>query len=159
MGDDIRVTEHLIMDKPATYWAFDPGETTGFAFFDEAGNVIRAGQIYGFDSLVGFLAMHDSSKLEAIVCEDFIILAKKARHFAGNKMEVIQAKGAIRAHAFSHKIKFVLQKSDIKPMAEKLTGIKPKGKHSDTHWVDAVNHGKYYLIKIGVAKGSLDARM
>ncbi len=150
------ITENVLREGAATYWAFDPGETTGYATFNEEGELMAAGQIYGFDSLVEWLAVTPSDRLKAVICEDFIILRKKAAVFAGNKMEVIQAKGAIRAHTSSKKVKFILQRSDIKPIAERLTGVRPKGKHSENHWVDALNHGKYYLIKQGICKGNLD---
>jgi hypothetical protein len=49
-----------------------------------------------------------------------------------------------------------MQGSDIKPMAEKFTQVKPPSDHAESHKIDAFNHGAYYLINKGIRKTALE---
>ena len=132
------------------YLAFDPGETTGVCEFWENGNMANKHQ-FDFNDLVTFLFTY-KEPVAAVICEDFKIRGGKAKSFTGNRMEVVQAIGAIRSFAVSKKCKYILQDASIKPMAQRQTQVFPKGAHADTHWVDAFNHGAFYLIRQGIRK-------
>lgn len=139
------------------YVSFDPGETTGVAEFNDQGYITWYGQ-FKFDELVMYLHEYDKPVI-AVICEDFKIRGGKAIKFVGNRLEVIQAIGVIRAFALVKKADYILQDASIKPMAEKMTQIHPKGPHSQTHWTDAANHGGYYLITNGIRKSQLRMEM
>ena len=137
------------------YLAFDPGETTGWASFSNDGNIADKGQL-NFNDLCSFLDNY-CFPIEAVICEDFRIKRQKAKAFIGNRMETIQAIGAIRAFASRQKVPYILQDSGIKSIAEKWTGVSTKGlPHSQTHWIDAFNHGAYYLVRQGIRKTRLE---
>ena len=133
------------------YLAFDPGETTGYCKFAEDGIPVLYGQV-PWIGLMDLLNSRDHN-VKAFICEDFIIRSTHAKRFVGNKMETIQAIGAIKAEAARRKIPCIMQDSGIIGVAEKWTQISKKGKsHSETHFIDAFNHGAYYLIKKGIKK-------
>lgn len=138
------------------YLAFDPGETTGLAEFDHYGELVFKDQLR-FNDLVDYCRDYDKV-LHAVIVEDFKILGPKAKSFIGNRMETIQAIGVIRAMALQRNCEYVLQDRGIKGIAVKLTGLKPVGPHSQSHWIDAYNHGCYYLIRQGIRKPELERR-
>lgn len=137
-----------------TYLSFDPGETSGWAKFNEHGDLEDKGQ-ESFETLCRFLDAY-SEPVKIVICEDFRIRRNKAKKFIGNRMETIQALGAIRAFAMRHNAEFILQDSGIKTIAERWTGVKPQGPHAQSHWVDAFSHGAYYLIREGIRKHGLE---
>lgn len=150
------IEDMVIRDELPTYLSFDPGETTGFACFDAQGNLIRKGHIRGFDSLAGFLTEQAGNpNLKTVVYEDFKIFAKKARSMTNSRMPVIQAIGAIRSFAVQENVEYKIYGSDRKPIQQKLSGVVPPSDHSQSHWVDAYNHGYFYLLEIGLVKPSL----
>lgn len=145
----------LRMTSHPTYLAFDPGETTGAAVFDQNGEVMRLAQLK-FDELVEFLENYADAPIIVVVCEQFKLFKHKAKSFAGSRMETSQAEGVIRGFASRLGAEFVLQAPDRKPIAQRWTQIFPPSDHALSHQVDAFNHGAYYLINKGVRKSYLE---
>lgn len=137
---------------PTYLVSFDPGNTTGYAEFNEGGDCIVYGQLK-FDDLVDYC--NNLEDVKVIVCEDFKIRGPKAKSFIGSRLETVQAVGVIRAAAQRIQAEFVLQDASIKPTAQKWTQLRPVGAHSNSHWVDAFSHGAYWLIKNGKRKTEL----
>ena len=143
------------------YLAYDPGKTTGWAMFDDAGESVQYGQL-SLDELVTHVdSMTTRSLTEdplvAIIVEEFKLFGHKAKHQVGSQMEASQAIGILRVLANNTGAEFVLQPPTIKAMAVKWTQLSPKGlAHAKTHWIDAFNHGAYYLIKRGIRKTELE---
>lgn len=132
--------------------AFDPGLTTGWCSFDENGNAIEWGQV----SLTELMDMCATVQPEIVLYEDWLLFTHKARKMAGSRMESSQAIGIIKAMARRVAAELVVQGSDIKTTAEKMTQMKPPSDHSQSHWVDAFNHGAYWLINQGKRKTYLE---
>jgi hypothetical protein len=142
------------------YLAFDPGKTTGWARFKDDGSADGYGQV-SINELIGLCEQWKVEDLEgdsiiAIIVEDFVLFKHKAVQQTGSKMEASQAIGILRALASATGAKFVLQPSNIKSTAEKFTQLKPPSNHKNSHWVDAFNHGAYYLINAGIRKTQLE---
>lgn len=136
--------------------AFDPGETTGVCIFEQGdGNAtpIKYNQIK-FSGLLDYL--EDGPAPDLIVIEDFQLLPHKAMAQIGSKFETIQAIGMCKSYAHRHRAKVVEQSPRIKKIAEKWTGVNPPSNHKEGHWIDAYNHGMYYMIKNNLAKSQLE---
>lgn len=137
------------------YLAFDPGETTGWALFNDDGSINGWGQLTE-EQLQYKLDLWEHEPIDVVICEGFIIFRHKARKFAGNRMVTIQIIGMIKR--FAHKIcaKYVEQDADILPMAQMKTQVKMPSNHAESHKVSAFNHGAWYLIQQGIRKSALE---
>jgi len=128
------------------YLAIDPGHTSGWATFNNEGGVTGAGQIKGMPEMHAFL-----SKLtpppKVVIIENFRLFAHKAAQQSGSSLETVQVIGLIKSMCYGWQAEVVEQAPSIKPIAEKWSGIKPKGSHDKSHKVDAYNHGIYYLVQ------------
>lgn len=141
------------------YLAFDPGETTGWAEFNDEGECKAYGQL-SFDELIAKCEdWRGTPELKTVIIEEFVVFNHKARKFAGSRMKTSQAIGIIKSMAHANGAKVVEQPANIKPIAQKWTQIKPPSDHSQSHWVDAFNHGAYYLIKQNIRKTYLEEEM
>ena len=140
------------------YLSFDPGQTTGWCKFDDLGNATQWGQA-SFEELMDLCKEWEKEKWTAIIYEDFILFSKKARQQAGSRMPASQAIGIIKTLIHATGATAIRQSSDIKSGAEKLTQMKAPSNHAESHWVDAFNHGAYYLIKKGIRKSFLEMEM
>ena len=142
------------------YLSYDPGRTTGWARFSDTGDALGYGQV-SMDELLAhvesMIELHNDDPIKVVIVEDFVLFGHKAKQQTGSRMEASQAIGILRTLADRTGAKFFLQPSNIKSLAEKWTQLSAKGKvHSKTHWIDAFNHGAYYLIKQGIRKTELD---
>lgn len=131
---------------------FDPGETTGWAGFETSNNGEEAKMIgYGQEKFSNLIdALENEKRIippDVVVIEIFQLLPHKAQKMIGQRFLTIEAQGIIRSWAKRHKAKIVEQRPTIKPIAEKWTHIIPPSNHSQSHWIDAVNHAKYWMIK------------
>lgn len=132
-----------------TYLSFDPGEATGWAAFDDKGAITDFGTIHGLGELFSWLTLHTA---DVYIIEEYRLYRQRALQQSGSKLLTVQAIGAIKASAASTGSKVVEQPASIKKVAEMWTGYVPKGAHKNSHWIDAVNHGLYYLHKEGIVK-------
>lgn len=142
------------------YLAYDPGKTTGWARFDDTGNAQEYGQL-SMDELLAHVEnmklLSRDDPLHVVIVEEFKLFGHKARHQVGSQMEASQAIGILRTLAQATNAEFHLQPPTIKSMAEKWTQLSAKGRaHKNSHWIDAYNHGAYYLIKQGIKKTALE---
>jgi hypothetical protein len=141
------------------YIAFDPGKVTGWATFDDNGDVRHMGQAT-IEELIGFVEdlviAKDTHPIKVVIYEDFIIFKHKAKYLTGSRVEASQAIGIIKGLAQRVGAELIMQGSDIKPIAQKWTQIRPPSDHSQSHKIDAFNHGAYYLINKGIRKTALE---
>lgn len=142
------------------YLAFDPGKTTGWARFNDDGSSHSYGQVT-IDELIAkceeWKAEDEfNNLLIAVIVEDYVLFKRKAAAQVGSRMETSQAIGVLKTLASATGAKFVLQPSNIKSTAEKWTQLFPPSNHKNSHWVDAFNHGAYYLINAGIRKTQLE---
>lgn len=138
------------------YLAFDPGKTTGWAMFDGNGQIIQYGQA-SLDELIDLTEEWARVwPISTIIYESFVLFRHKARQQTGSKMEASQAIGIIKTLARKTDATLVEQDPTIKSLAQKWTQLKPIGDHAQSHWVDAFNHGAYWLIRQGIRKTALE---
>jgi hypothetical protein len=132
-------------------YAFDPGDTTGWAMMRYNDGYLWESGSVPFDDMCKFLTNRFTHKdiTVAVVCEDFALFGGKAKAQTGSKFKAVQIIGMLRLWIYDWDIEFVLQPPNIKPIAERLTGIQPVGTHDKSHHIDAYNHGSYYLRSIG----------
>lgn len=132
-----------------TYLALDPGTSTGWARFNVQGVMTDFGTCKSLDELIDLLDAMDPPMV--VIYEDFTLFQGKAIQQSGSNMPASKAIGIIESAARRWDgVQVIKQRSNIKPIAERLSGVKPKGSHDKSHHVDAFNHGYYYLTKIGV---------
>jgi hypothetical protein len=132
------------------FLALDPGLHTGWALWKKDGVFIDMGTIHGEKELHDFLAGLPTA-IEVVIIEDFVLFKNKAVKQAGSKMPAPKAIAQIETFARLWEAKVVKQQPSIKPIAEKMTGVKTKGlPHAQTHVLDAFNHGEYYLYAHGI---------
>lgn len=131
------------------YLALDPGETTGWAAFDENGNSA------GFSDVQGRVAVYElleREKPSVIIMEDYLVDPEKIKGHFWSPVETIRVIGAVEGWAYFNKAKVILQSRTVKPIAYMWAGItKPKAK-AMTHQTDAYVHGVYFLQKHGVRR-------
>lgn len=139
-----------LLPGPHYLAAFDPGESTGWATFNAEGGSTGLGTVTTREGLYELLA--EVGPVAIVVIEDFRLFQHKALQQSGSKMEAVRVIGAIESWAYQNKSKIILQAANIKPIAVMWSGMKPKGKHANSHHVDAYNHGYYYLRKSGIIK-------
>ena len=132
----------------------DPGETNGWVVQDE-NKLIDKGQAKGLAEMMNVMDEWEDD-IEQLVVEDYVILGQKAQSHAGSRVPTIQVIGYLKAWAIQHKIPFKMYPARMKPIQQKRTQVFPKGAHSKNHWVDAYNHGRYFLIEQGLAKSALE---
>jgi hypothetical protein len=130
--------------------SFDPGVTTGYAEWDAHGGPLRHGQL-SEDELFAYLD-NLAEPPEILVIESFVLFGHKAKQLSGSDMKTSQVIGMIKTYAKKWKAEVIMQPAHIKRIAEKWSGAKPIGAHKNSHWVDAFNHGYYYLQKTGVLR-------
>lgn len=133
--------------------SFDPGETTGWVYQDE-NKMIDFGQAKGLANLISVVEEY-RGEIDQFVIEDYIILQGKAMSHSGSRVPSIQVIGYLKAFAIQQGIPVKMYPARMKPMQQKRTQKFPKGAHSKNHWVDAYNHGRYWLIEQGLAKSAL----
>lgn len=137
------------------YLAFDPGQTTGWCKFDNNGEAVEWGQD-NFTELMDHCNEWAKEEWDVIIYEDFKLFKHKARQQSGSRMPASQAIGIIKTLIHNTKAIAIVQDSSIKPIAEKWTNMKAPGDHSQSHWVDAFNHGAFWLINEGIRKSYLE---
>src|SRR5690348_111747 len=141
------------------YLSYDPGKTTGWAKFADDGSAQEYGQVDLDDLLMHCEIIkhnHQDDPVRALIVEDFVLFKHKAQQQTGSKMEAAQAIGILKALASAVGCPFILQDPKIKKIAAMQTQVFPTGAHKNTHWVDAFNHGAYWLIEQGIRKTQLE---
>jgi len=129
------------------YLALDPGGTTGYASFNEDGNLEDMGEVFDRDSLRELLGNTGPS---LVICEDW----KTNPHirFGNDKMETVRVIGQIEEWCSVNNVSLVLQPNTIKPIAYRWAGKKQSRNKALSHRLDAYVHGVYYLQRNGIRK-------
>jgi hypothetical protein len=129
----------------------DPGYTTGISVVDiTTGRELRWWHVKFDDILIWFLT-NDCLDLgvDEIFMEDFTLLQHKALQQSGSRLETVQVIGMVKMWAVNTNTPIHMQLPTIKALAEKWTGVVPKGSHDKSHHIDAYNHACYGLRKQG----------
>ena len=138
--------------------SFDPGETTGWVYQDME-KILAFGQAKGLAELMDVCSKHEG-KVDHVVIEDYVILNRKAASHSGSRVPTIQMIGYLKAWCIQQKLKTpTLYPARLKPIQQMKTQMKPIGAHKDNHWVDAYNHGRWYLIQECGAPSALQIKM
>lgn len=139
----------------------DPGKTTGYALFDDAGVPKSFGQLQGLDKLQDFLTMalretEPEKFISLVVFEDYILRNEKTRNMNQHQKEGHQV--TLRAVGIIEMACKMTQKEFKKvPASEKEAGYRykslPKAKdHKYSHERDALAIGYAYFYKSGKLK-------
>jgi len=134
-------------------FSVDPGETNGWVYQDPE-KMIDFGQAQGLANLIQAIKEYEG-EIDYLVIEDYIILGKKAMSHSGSRVPAIQIIGWLKGWALEHNVPVQMYPARMKPLQQKRTQKFPKGAHAKNHWVDAYNHGRYFLIEKGLAKSAL----
>ena len=134
-------------DTEPYFLAADPGLHTGWCTWDKEGNRLDFGTTHDYQELHDKLAAFPIT-IKVVVIEDYTLWHHLAKRQAGSKMPAPKAIGQLETFARLWGARIVKQPSHIKPIAERLTGMSTKGVPKiQTHVLDAINHGEYYLIQ------------
>lgn len=139
------------MDSYKFYLSVDPGITTGFAIFDEKGDLKDVGDVKE-SKFYEWVYNLDWPRMQVLICEDYLLFAHKAQAQSYSRFPTVRFIGAITYAAWLAKVPIVFQKPDIKNIAYKWAGIMKPKNHDMSHQTDAFVHGVYYLQKKGIRK-------
>lgn len=142
-----------LADPPQTLLAIDPGRMNGIAIF-HGRDVHWIGQVH-IDDLPDYLfkfAEEHKGKEVQVVYENFKLMKGRALQQSGSTMEASQVIGQVKMIASRHAWPIADQPPNVKPIAQKWSGVKPPSDHKMSHQVDAYNHGVYWLVKNGMRR-------
>lgn len=142
------------MSQSKILWAFDPGDTSGYAVYRD-GALVKWGSCKGLKDLLRRLGelVSEYGKPYVIVVEDYKIRPNVNHSFS--RVNTIQVIGALKAKAIEFDCKYILQDASIKPIGYKWFGMLPPKDHNISHETDAFVHGYYYLVRTNVRKPAL----
>ena len=140
--------------RKAFYLALDPGETTGWATFDDKGVIIEWGQVIQAD-LHKWLDKTITSDLRAVISEEYrIYSSRRQRQWSRNQTS--KNEGAIEAICSLRDVPFFLQPANVKKIGYLWAGLgAAPSNHSISHQWDAVAHGTFWLRSKGILKPSI----
>lgn len=141
------------------FLAIDPGNSTGWALFDNAGETVEIGKIKGHDNFLDWL--EEQSPLK-IILENYKVGRSGGSQFTNSFSDVptLQLIGAIKRVAKKAKIEVIEQTPNDMYMGLRYLGLWQvyRGGKTKQHVPDDVSalaHGRYYLVKTGIAKHRL----
>ena len=120
----------------------DPGDTTGYALFEEDGELHLKGQA-DFDKFLDFLL---NNNFDSIVVEDYRLRKGKQAQQTGSRFQAVQVIGALKNVARQEQIPFELASVQAKTLGSMYSGVKPPSDHKKSHEIDAYNIGIYWLV-------------
>lgn len=132
------------------YLALDPGMTTGFAIFSEEGEIIWIGEkdMSRMDEWLETLG----GDFKAIILESYSLYPHVPQMYS--KMETVQVIGKIKSWAHKRGIPIVEQAPELRKIGYKYMGKKIPSKKADSHRLDALAHGVYFLQRTGIREFS-----
>ena len=131
------------------YLALDPGETTGWATFDESGKLLKFGQFKQADQTAELTRLVEST-LKAVICEDYMNFAWKPQK-KWSRNQTSKNIGALEMLCEMRQVPLHLQPANIKAIGYRWSGLgAPPSNHAISHQYDAVVHGVYWLIQNNV---------
>lgn len=136
------------MSEPA-YLAIDPGETSGWATWDDKGNILAMGQFKQSEQNK-WLDEHIKPTLKEVIVEDYKNYAwQKQKKWSQNQTS--KNIGAIEMICELRGVPYVLQGAAVKKIGYKYAGLgEAPSNHAISHQYDAIAHGEYRLNTIGV---------
>lgn len=143
-----------LLNPDARYLAFDPGDTWGWAAFDDKGEVIQWGQFHKDNAA---LALDEllTSMIVTVVVEDYRNYANKVQK-KWSRNDTSKGIGKVEVLCELRGIQYVLQGAHVKSIGYKWSGlIAAPSNHSISHQYDAIAHGVYYLQSAGIRKAGL----
>jgi hypothetical protein len=142
------------------YVSFDPGETTGWALFDEHGNSIVMGQ-FTQDKLVEALDLLIQPSVLKVIIEEYRNYSWE-RQKKWSRNQTSKNEGKIEMICDLRKVAYVLQPASVKSIGYMWAGLdKAPSNHSISHQYDAYVHGVYWLQQAGIrqaGKAILDGK-
>lgn len=141
------VSQDSLVPAPDILVAFDPGKVTGVAVFKN-GQVKEMTQvpIEKFPKFLQRLREEYQELNQVYLYENFKLFKWKAMQQSGSSMEASQVIGMVKMAAPMVGADIAEQSPQIKPVAQKWSGVIPPKNHARSHEVDAYNHGVYWLI-------------
>lgn len=137
----------------------DPGDKTGYAIFNFDTAELLKMEIVADTAMPGILSSFTPSKFLAVVYEDFILYASKAKEQTGSRFKAVQVIGMLKMWSENNGIRMVRQPAQFLENGYKASGMPRAKKHEDSHDRDAYVHGWVYLDKIGkVRSGSTPSK-
>jgi hypothetical protein len=131
------------------YIALDPGETTGWAKFDENGEVIKIGQFRQQDQN-RWLADNITDTVKGVIVEDYMNYGHKQQK-KWSRNQTSKNIGAIGLLCSMRNVPCYLQPANIKSIGYKWSGLgAAPSNHNISHQYDAVAHGVYFLTTRGI---------
>lgn len=131
------------------YIAIDPGNTSGWAKFDEKGEILEFGQ-FTLAEQNKWLDENITSGLTEVIIEDYMNYAWKEQK-KWSKNQTSKNIGAIEMICELRGVPYYLQPANVKKIGYKFAGLgEAPSNHAISHQYDAVAHGTYRLRTTGV---------
>ena len=132
----------------SSYLAIDPGLTSGWATFDDAGIIIEMGQ-FTMAELMTVLKELIHADLKTVIVEDYVNYGwKQQKKWTRNDTSKIIGKIETLCELLS--IPIVLQAAMHRPVGYMYAGLVQPKDHSISHQYDAYAHGVFWLQTNGI---------
>jgi hypothetical protein len=147
-----------------TYYFIDPGETTGWAKFNDKGETITLGQVKGFDNFCTWLEdniegilsqkLYSEEHIPEMVCvEEFKLYPWKSQAQMWSEFITCQVIGAIKFRCYQFGIKVQMLRAADYPMGFRFQGLDVPPHSNPLHdQLVAHAHGVFWLQKNGIRK-------
>lgn len=130
------------------YIALDPGNTTGWAGFDDKGVIQEMGQ-FTLKEQTKWLNDHITPVVKMVIIEEY--RNYKGGTFRGQTNQTSKNIGAIEMICELRGVPYTRQPANIKKIGYKFAGLgQAPSNHSISHQYDAVAHGTYWLRVNGI---------
>lgn len=129
------------------YLSLDPGDTTGWASFDDKGNLIASDVVVGAPSFYELLDTHHPVE---VFIEDYKLQPWKAMEQSWSTLDTVRLIGACEYWCFQHRVKLTYVNPRDKPIAYRYAGIAQAKNHKFSHDRDAYAHGVKVLQDRGI---------
>lgn len=139
------------MDK---FIGVDPGKTTGLVVCNADGTDLVWGQM-SIPEMVEFTNTF-ADPVKMIVVEDYILFKRRALQQSGSRMHAAQVIGMMEVMAAKKGARLIKQPAERKLDGQKRSGVVPKGRHEDNHYVDAYNHLYFRMHEMGIVLSKLE---
>lgn len=139
-----------------TITAWDPGDTTGVAVWNDEYDLLEMKQIRMEETASFWKYIEERhGPIRICIVEDFVLFGARAAQQKGSRMKASQGIGSLRTLSQLSHADFYLQPASVKKTAMKQARITLPSKHEDTHEYDAYLHGYHWMVKNGKIKTQL----
>lgn len=143
-----------MIERAAKYLAIDPGDTSGWASFDDQGNLIQMGQFTDRHFTKEITDLLDSSLLHVII-EDYVLFQHKAMaqtNKRGRKLDTAKKVGKIEMLCDLRGVEYTKQESSKYKIGAMWGGFQIPTNHDISHQYVAAAHGVFWLQQHGIRK-------